>query len=201
MNVVLIKGWWHKGKLRTCKGEGIEVWLSRELREAQPVGVEAVMNAVASWPSRDLRGRIDMLMALDPPRFDLFSSFQQMSGFRMCGNFWVAGQMEVSINRWGAWVRESSLCLQILGHGPAVLNPACVDLVPLRAQWERCLRERRVYNGNAGYWIRSIKALWIDGELRSMGTRTRRLDRKWLVFWHVLIRSLATVTLCRHGFG
>ena len=31
------------------------------------------------------------LMAPDPPRFDLFSSFQQMSGFRMCGNFWVAG--------------------------------------------------------------------------------------------------------------
>ena len=23
--VVLIKGWWHKGELRTCKGEGIEV--------------------------------------------------------------------------------------------------------------------------------------------------------------------------------
>ena len=67
------------------------MWLSRELREAQPVGVEAVMNAVASWPSRDLSGLIDTLMAPDPPRFDLFSSFQQMSGFRMCGNFWVAG--------------------------------------------------------------------------------------------------------------
>ena len=51
-------------------GEGIEVWLSRELREARPVGVEAVMNAVASWPSRDLRGPIDTLMAPDPPRFD-----------------------------------------------------------------------------------------------------------------------------------
>ena len=85
LNVVLIKRWWHKGELRTCKGEGIEVWLSRELWEAQPVGVEAVMNAVGSWPSRDLRGPIDTLMAPDPrpPRFDLFSSFQQMNGFRM----------------------------------------------------------------------------------------------------------------------
>ena len=57
------------------QGEGIEVWLSRELREAQPGGEEAGMNAVASWPSRDLRGPIDTLMAPDPPRFDLFSSF------------------------------------------------------------------------------------------------------------------------------
>ena len=31
LNVVLIKGWWHKGEARACKGEGIEVWLSREL--------------------------------------------------------------------------------------------------------------------------------------------------------------------------
>ena len=37
--------------------------------------------------------------------------------------------MGVWINRRGAWVRESSFCLQILGHGRVVQNPACVDTV------------------------------------------------------------------------
>ena len=51
LNVTLVKGWWHKGELRTCKGEGIEAWIPREPREAQLVGADNVMNAVVSWPT------------------------------------------------------------------------------------------------------------------------------------------------------
>ena len=38
------------------------------------VYLEAVMNAVASWPPRDLSGPIDTLMAPDPLRFDLLAA-------------------------------------------------------------------------------------------------------------------------------
>ena len=96
-------------------------------------------------------------------------------------------------------MRESSLCLQILGNGPNVQKSACVDLVPLRARWERRLQERRGYNGNAADWIGSIKALWTDGEFRSMGTRTR-IARKWPVSLHVWIRSFTyNVVLGTHS--
>ena len=71
------------------------------------MGVEAVMNALVSWPSSDLRGPINTLMAPDPLRFNLFSSFQEMSGFQMCGNFWVAGTdgcVDQSLGSMGAGV-------------------------------------------------------------------------------------------------
>ena len=169
------------------------MWLSRELREAQLVGADAVMNAVVGWPSRDLRGPIDTLIAPDHLRFALFSSFQRMR-FRICGNFWVAGtggSVDQLLGSMGAgvfiippdiraWTSCPYSCMCGLGTVKGSMRT-------LPSREEGLHRQRRLLD-------RVDKGFVDRWGVKSIGTRTR-LERRWLVFLHVWIRSLINVML------
>ena len=89
--VALAKGSWRKGEFRLSKSDGIAIWVSEALYQETRVEENAFVSQYDNWPRLLSYRHPHVLINPDPPRLNLFYSFQQMHDILRCPNLWRVG--------------------------------------------------------------------------------------------------------------
>ena len=176
--MALAKGSWRKGELRLSKSDGIVIWVSEALYQDTRIQEGAFVSQYDNWPRLLSFRKPHELINPDPPRLNLFYSFQQMNDILLCPNLWrvgTDGSVRVPEGTMGTGVylcppnlRAGEVCPASCrcGKGVGAGKQASRDTILKRCE----VAEERV---NQGFWTDTH----LEWKMIS-----RHYERKWQVF-------------------